>query len=61
MIGVMSLSIPALFTAAVDADPAAQVDVGGGCRLAILDLDRRSKIAAGELLAAGPISVRRSG
>ncbi len=53
MIGVMSLSVPALFAAAVDADPAGQVDVGGHSPVTILALDRRSQDAAGALLASG--------
>lgn len=49
----MSLSITALFAAAVDADPTAIVDVGGHGRLMIVDLDRRSRDEAGALLASG--------
>ena len=53
MIDVMSLSVSALCAAAVDADPAGQVDVGGHSLSTILALDRRSQDAAGVLLASG--------
>ncbi len=39
----MSLSVPALFAAALEANPAGRVEVGGHGPLVICDLDRRSR------------------
>ncbi len=49
----MSLSVTALLAAAVKDDPQAIVAIDGGPGLTVGELDRRSRVAAGALLAAG--------
>ena len=49
----MSLSVPALLEAAVEASPDGRIEVGAGCYLTVVALDRHSRAAAGALLAAG--------
>lgn len=49
----MTLSVPALLEAAVEASPDGRIEVGAGRYLTVGALDRHSRAVAGALLAAG--------